>query len=92
MTRDREEADTYRLTQDALALTLGVRRVGITVAAQTLQRFQPDTIDNRDVASAVSGVGTACNLVVPEPISLRLDHGFPWFVEPVCAQTQLIAA
>ena len=53
MTRDREEADTFRLTQDALALTLGVRRVGITVAALTLQRFQPDNIDNRDVASAV---------------------------------------
>ena len=39
MTRDREEADTFHLTQDALALTLDVCRVGSTVAAQALQRL-----------------------------------------------------
>ena len=39
MTRDREEADTLHLTQDALALTLAVCRVGSTVAAQALQRL-----------------------------------------------------
>ena len=39
MTRDREEADTFHLTQDVLALTLDVCRVGSTVAAQALQRL-----------------------------------------------------
>jgi CRP-like cAMP-binding protein len=39
MSRDREGADSFHLTQDALAITLGVRRVGITVAAQALQRL-----------------------------------------------------
>ena len=37
MTRDRVNSNEFRITQDFLALMLGVRRVGITLAAGSLQ-------------------------------------------------------
>jgi CRP-like cAMP-binding protein len=40
MSQDRAGSDQFRLTQEFLAFMLGVRRVGVTVAAGTLQRRQ----------------------------------------------------
>jgi len=63
MTRDRANSNEFRITQEFLALMLGVRRVGVSVAARSLRErkligYRHGTVtilDNRGLMAAACG-------------------------------------
>ena len=63
MTRDRVNSNEFRITQEFLALMLGVRRVGVSVAARSLRerklighrRGTVTILDNRGLIAAACG-------------------------------------
>ena len=63
MTRDRANSNEFRITQEFLALMLGVRRVGVSVAARALRerklighhRGTVTILDNRGLMAAACG-------------------------------------
>lgn len=63
MTRDRVNSNEFRITQEFLALMLGVRRVGVNVAARSLQQrkliaYRRGTVtilDHRGLVAAACG-------------------------------------
>ena len=63
MTRDRASSNEFRITQEFLALMLGVRRVGVSVAARSLRerrligyhRGTMTILDNKGLVAAACG-------------------------------------
>ena len=63
MSQDRAGADQFRLTQEFLAYMLGVRRVGVTIAASSLQRQQLISYERGEmtIVDRVGLEGAACS-------------------------------
>lgn len=70
MTHDRVKSDRFRMTQEFLGTMLGVRRVGITRAAQELQRRNLITYTRGDITvldrAGLEGAACACYAVVSD--------------------------
>jgi CRP-like cAMP-binding protein len=77
MTQDRAHSDSFRVTQDFLSYMLGVRRVGVTAAAGTLQaagligytRGNMTILDRHGLESAACSCYAAESLVYRQQIA-----------------------
>ena len=79
MTRDRVNSDEFRITQEFLALMLGVRRVGVTVAMSALRErkvigYRRGTITILD-QEALAAAACGCYQIVKEAYSRAQAHG-----------------
>ena len=70
MTHDRVKSDRFRMTHDFLGHMLGVRRVGVTKAAQTLQRRKLISYSRGDITvldrAGLEAAACACYEVVKD--------------------------
>lgn len=70
MTHDRVKSDRFRMTQEFLGTMLGVRRVGVTRAAQDLQRRKLISYTRGDITvldrAGLEGAACACYAVVSD--------------------------
>ena len=81
MTRDRMPSDHFLLTQEFLAMMLGVRRAGVTVAASALQRAGLIRYDRGRVAildrQGLEERACECYAVSKEEFDRLLDNSGP---------------
>ena len=79
MSQDRAGADQFRLTQEFLAYMLGVRRVGVTVAASSLQRQQLISYERGEMTivdrSGLELAACSCYAIDRAIYAAQFDHG-----------------
>jgi CRP-like cAMP-binding protein len=82
MTHDRLQASPFRLTQDFLSQMLGVRRVGVTKAARTLQQNELISYSRGNITildrKGLEAASCSCYEIVKDmhdPARARQSHG-----------------
>jgi hypothetical protein len=96
MSQDRAHADHFHITHEFLAYMLGVRRVGVTVAAGELQRAGLIAYHRGEVAvlDRAGLQAAACSCYATDLLAYErcLERVPPRFTGVACASAQTVAA
>jgi hypothetical protein len=81
MTQDRMQSNQFRLTQEFLSDMLGVRRVGVTNAARTLQRSKLISYSRGNITivdrNGLEAACCSCYAVVKKEFDRLLPYKIP---------------
>jgi hypothetical protein len=79
MTHDRMQSSTFRLTQEFLSQMLGVRRVGVTKAARTLQQGKLISYSRGNIRildrEGLEAASCSCYAIIKDRHEEQPEHG-----------------